>query len=309
MTGVDRNTDTGLDFMNATALAIQESGGHRTSGALGLSWEASEAAKASCDVRSNRGDSASVVPDMADGDQGLRSHVNVLETEDDSASTSVCGRDSSFLEFSGQPLEKRLPVDDASSAQHVIPTDTVNHSERREVYAACLSLEARQVTWKAGYEDGLSTRSLDQISRSNGYTEVDSVDLMVGHGTQGQLSREVPRGSLEVDLSGARSTEVMSGFPSLDQLGRVYVRTSESVHTVAVHSKDTSVGQSDCCGRVSEAEEIQRPVQAGKSSTELRMGDSFFPKGSSDVLGTLDPACSTDSGFDLKPIPVGFSPP
>ena len=145
MTGADR--DTGLASTNAAALATQESGGLRTSGSSGLSWEASEAVSMSRDVRVDRDDSARTVLDMAEREQELQRHVSVLETEDSNASTSVCGRESSVLEFSEQPLEKRLP-DDISSAQHGMTTEAVNHSYREAVYAVYPPLEARQVTWR-----------------------------------------------------------------------------------------------------------------------------------------------------------------
>ena len=305
MTGADR--DKGLASTNAAALAMQESGGLGTSGSSGLSWEASEAISMSRDVRVDRDDSARKVLDMADREQELQRHVNVPETEDSNASTSVCGRESSVVEFSEQPLVKKLP-DDISSAQHGMTTEAVNHSYREAVYAVYPPLEARQVTWRVGYEYGLSTRSLDRISRMNGYAERNLADWMVGHGTQDQLSREITGGSLEVGLSGACSTDLMPGSHTQDRSGGLQVSTRESVHTVVVHSQGTSAGQSDCGRRVNEAEETQQPVQEGKGSAELRMGVGSFPEISSDVLETLDSPYSTDPGFAPEPISIGFSP-
>ena len=305
MTGAHR--DTGLASTSAVALTMQESGGLRTSGSSGLSWEASEAVSMSRDVRVDRDDSARTVLDMAEREQELHKHVKVMETEDSSASTSVFGRDNSSLEFSEQLPGQELP-DDNDRAQHGVATELWNRSNEDAVYAVYLPLEARQVTWRTGYGSGLATRSLDQICQNNGYAELNLADSMVGHGIQDQLSREVAGSSLEVGLFGSRSTDLMPGSLTQVQSGGSHVRTGKSVHTVAVHSKDTSVGHSDCCRRVNEAEETQQLVQEGKSSTELRMGVSSFPKISSDVLETLDPPCSTDSGFAPEPIPVGFSP-
>ena len=100
----------------------------------------------------------------------------------------------------------------------------------------------------------------------------------------------------------------MPGSHTQDQSGGLQVSTRESVHTVVVHSKGTSVGQSDCGRKVNEAEETQQPVQEGKGSAELRMGVGSFPEISSDVLETLDPPCSTDPGSAPEPISIGFSP-
>ena len=300
MIGVDR--DTGLVSRNAVALAIQESGSLRTNGSLGLSWEAIEAVSVSRDVHADIGDSARAVPDMADGEREPRQHIHILEAENSRTSTASPGRDSSYMEFSVPCFEKQSPGDE-SNARSDMAAETGSHSHRDTVHAVYLPLETRQVTWRTGNGSGLSTRSLDQVCQSNVYAEVNLADLMVSHGIQDQLSREVAGGSLEVGLLGSRFTDLMPGSPTQDQSGGSQVRTRESVYTVVVHSQCTSVSQSDCGRRVNEAEETQQPVQEGKGSTELRMGVSSFP-----VLETLDPSCSTDSGFAPKPIPVGFSP-
>ena len=82
-------------------------------------------------------------------------------------------------------------------------------------------------------------------------------------------------------------------------------------HAVSVTAFSRRLVQSmlsECSGQSRTSSYVEKSVQEGKGSAELRIGVSSFPEISSDMLGTLDPPYPTYPGSAPEPISIGFSP-